>query len=281
MNPTIKTSAAAGWEASPGVQPVRRGQLSRSGAGRALALAVAIAAPVVGWVSAADAAGGSFMASSGGHYGCTNTALPGCRNQGMVAAGTAVTMHCWIDDSWAVGAYGSNRWFYVTTANGIRNFVHSSRVERQSVVPHCNSHRGVAAARWAAMQFDETVPGPGENAGNSRMDRWSGWCYVFAWDAHALSHGARPLTGYGSAKNTFYAYDRLRRVKRDLNPAAMRIGSIVFWTSGSFGHAAIYVGQGMVVTTQGFGTEYPPPPVTRLPMGRFGTPAGWVSADNI
>lgn len=230
--------------------------------------------------STASAASGPYITGSTNHRGCTNTSLPGCNSQGTVAAGTAVTMHCWIDDSWATGAYRSNRWFYVTTSKGIRNFVHSSRVGRQSSVPNCKSHRGVAAARWASMQIGETRPSnTAEKGGNPSMDRWSGWCYVLAWDAHALSHGVRPLNGFGSAKATFNAYRSRGRVSTNLNHSAINIGSIVFWTSGTYGHAAIYVGQGTVATTQGSGTGLPPN--ARLPMSHFGTPAGWVSPSNI
>lgn len=225
-------------------------------------------------------AAGPYISSPAGHYGCTTTSLPGCGSQGSIAAGTAVTMHCWIDDSWATGTYRSNRWFYVSTSTGIRNFVHSSRVSAQVSVPHCGTHRGISAARWASMQIGETRPSnAAEQAGNPGMDRWSGWCYVLAWDAHALSHGARPLNGYGSAKSTFYAYRNLGRVNPNLSPSAINIGSIVFWTTGTYGHAAIYVGQGMVATTQGSGTSLPPN--TRLPMSYFGTPAGWVAPSNI
>ena len=41
--------------------------------------------------STALAASGPYMSSSSGHYGCTNTSLPGCNSQGTIAAGTAVT----------------------------------------------------------------------------------------------------------------------------------------------------------------------------------------------
>ncbi|MCD9625251.1 hypothetical protein [Rhabdothermincola salaria] len=220
------------------------------------------------------------MSTQGAHYGCTNRSLPGCNAQGSIGAGTRVKMHCWIDDSWADGAYRSNRWFFVTTSSGIRNFVHSSRVSNQTSVPHCGSHRGIAASRWAAMQIGETRPSNiAEKANNPTMDRWSGWCYVLAWDSHALSHGARPLSGFGSAKSTFYAYQSRGKVSGNLNHSAISIGSIVFWTNGTYGHAAIYAGQGMVVSTQGNGSSLPPN--ARLPMSHFGTPAGWVSPGNI
>lgn len=244
---------------------------------RLLVIVAMMVALVVGYAPPASAAA-PYMASSGGHYGCTNTALPGCAAQGTIQAGTSVTMHCWIDDSNATGAYTSRRWFYVT-ANGVRNFVHSSRVKSQATVPHCNNHRGVAAARWAAMQIGEDRPSAAEKSGNTGMDRWSGWCYVFAWDAHALSHGVQPLRGYGSAKATYSAYKSRGRVSTNLNHSSMNIGSIVFWNGGTYGHAAIYVGQGQVVSTQGNGSTLARN--ARLPMSHFGTPAGWVAPSNI
>jgi hypothetical protein len=245
--------------------------------------AIVVAASVAGMTAVVTAppvsAAGPYISGTTSLRGCTNINLPGCASQGSVSAGTPVKMNCWIDDSWTTGAYSSNRWFYITTSAGVRNFVHSSRVGGQVAVPNCSTHRGISAARWASMQIGETRPSAAEKAGNPSMDRWSGWCYVLAWDAHALSHGVRPLNGYGSAKATFYAYRDRGRVSTNLNHSAISIGAIVFWTTGTYGHAAIYVGQGNVATTQGDGSAFPAN--ARLPMSRFGTPAGWVAPGNI
>jgi hypothetical protein len=226
--------------------------------------------------------GSPVMQSTGGRYDCTNMTLSGCAVRGSVSAGTPLTMHCWIDDSVATGAYQSARWFYISTNTGVRGFVHSSRVGRQTSVPHCGQHRGISAARWASMKIGSLRPSTAEKGANPTMDRWSGWCYVFAYDAFKFSTGALPKSGQGTAKKTFYAYSNEGKVRTDLNHNGINIGSIVFWTSahlGSAGHAAIYVGQGNVVTTRG--SERDLNPIAIVPMSTFGTPAGWVAPNNI
>jgi hypothetical protein len=223
--------------------------------------------------------GSSVMQSQGGRYDCTNMTLPGCAARGTITAGTPLTMHCWIDDSVATGAYQSARWFYVSTSAGVRGFVHSSRVGRQVSVPHCSQHRGISAARWASMKIGSLRPTTAEKGANPSMDRWSGWCYVFAFDAYKFSTGALPKSGLGSAKNTFYAYRNEGKVRTDVNHNGINIGSMVFWTFGKDGHAAIYVGQGNVVTTQGYSNDLKP--IAVVPMSSFGTPDGWVAPSNI
>jgi hypothetical protein len=223
-------------------------------------------------------ASGSYIAGNANYRYCTNTGLQGCAVAGMIAANTAATMHCWIDDSHVSERYASNRWFYVT-AGGQRGFVHSSRVERQNSVPHCSQHRGIAASRWAAMKVGSTTPTSAERNGNPSMDRWSGWCYVFATDAFVFSTGVSPKTGTGSARNAFFWYRDRGRVSTDLRHDRIPIGSIIFWTNGDFGHAAIHLGGGLVATTQGDGTTKRP--IAILPMSHFGTPAGYVTPNNI
>lgn len=221
----------------------------------------------------------SLMKTSGKYRFCTNTALAGCVQRSTIAAGTGLKMHCWIDDSTVTESYKSNRWFYVTSRDGVRGFVHSSRVEKQTSVPNCSQHRGIAASRWAAAKVGSTTPTTAEKSGNPTMDRWSGWCYVFAFDAFKFSTGVQPKSGHGSAKNTFYAYQREGKVSTNLNHGSINIGSIVFWTSGTYGHAAIYVGQGQVATTRGDGSTKKAIEIT--PMSTFGTPSGWVSPNNV
>ena len=252
--------------------------IDRRSRGLGLFMLVAMIFALVAAPATAGAASPSLSGTANYRY-CTNTSLPGCAAAGSIARSTSVTMHCWIDDSTATGAYKSPRWFYVTAGTGVRGFVHSSFVVNQSSVPHCGQHRGISAARWAAMQVGETRPSTAEKGANSTMDRWSGWCYVLAWDAHKLSTGATPKSGYKTAKNTFYAYRDAGRVTTNLNANSINIGAIVFWTSGTYGHAAIYVGQGLVATTNGDGTSLAANSIR--PMSYFGTPSGWVAPGNV
>jgi hypothetical protein len=212
---------------------------------------------------------------------CTNVSLPGCAGRGTLANGTAVQMHCWIDDSTVTERYRSPRWFYVSGPNAVRGFVHSSRVVNQTRVGHCGSHRGIAPARWAATKVGSTTPTSTEARGTG-ADRWSGWCYLFASDAHIFGYNNTPLTGYGSAKATFNEYRRRGLVSTDLNTARMPIGALVFWTFGSDGHAAVYVGNGYVVSTQGDGSKKLP--IARLKLSHWngsGAPVGWVAPSKV
>lgn len=245
---------------------------------RAAGILLSLTLLAMGLLAGPASANQSVIAGNASYRDCTNTGLAGCVPRGTIRSGTAAKMHCWIDDSWESGRYRSNRWFFVT-AGGVRAFVHSSFVDRQTSTPHCGSHRGVAASRWAAMQIGETVPGNDEKNGNANMDRWSGWCYVLASDAHILGHGRAPVR-LGSAKAAYQWYADRGRISTNLDPGAIEIGAIVFWTGGQFGHAAIYVGQGAVASTQGNGTGFPPN--ARLPLNNFaGRPAGWVSPHSI
>lgn len=218
-----------------------------------------------------------YMSSQGQYRYCTNIGLAGCKTWGAVTKGTLVTMHCWIDDSNATGAYASPRWFYVT-AGSTRGFVHSSRVADQASVPHCSTHRGISVARWAAMKEGVLSPTAVEKRGEDAK-YWGGWCYLFTADTYIFGAGATPITGKGSAKKTFEAYKANGKVSTDLRHNAINVGSMVFWTSGAYGHAAVYLGQGMVATTRGATNETKA--IEIQPMSLFGTPAGWVAPGNI
>lgn len=235
--------------------------------------------PMCNAITAPRPAAGPRIADTVNWRDCTNINLAGCAARGQIPWGTPVTMHCWIDDSPVTGLYRSARWFYVTATNGVRAFVHSSFVADQATVPHCSTHRGISASRWAAMRVGATSPTQAEAAGTGARE-WSGWCYLFAQQAHAQSHGTRPYAGLGTARATFDAYSRNGRVSTNMNPDAIPIGSIVFWRSvTSAGHAAVYVGQGHVISTQGI--EGQRRPVARLPLTHWGTPSGWVAPGSI
>ena len=212
----------------------------------------------------------------------TTSWLTGCVPRGTLPSGTLVHMHCWLDDAVPAG-YKSPRWFYVTTSGGIRGFVYADKVSSQITTPSCKTHRGIAAARWAAMQLGETVPSStAEKGGNAKMDRWSGWCYVLAADSYVLSTGAKPRRS-GTAGDTYNSYKASGLVSTDLSPSAISIGSIVFWKKSSrmpVGHAAIYLGNGYIASTQGTGVGKPPN--YRIPLTGFSTPpSGWVSPTNV
>jgi hypothetical protein len=202
---------------------------------------------------------------------CTNTTLTGCATRKSIPSGTGLKMHCYQDDSKATERYASNRWFYVTSRSGVRGFVHSSRVDTQTSVGRCQDHHGVAPSRWAAMQTGRTAPRSSETNGTGATG-WSGWCYLFAYDAHVHTGGATPWSG-GSAKQAFYAYQQAGATST-YSVSRTSIGSIVFWTSGGYGHAAVYIGDGMVATTRG--NEGDGKAIEIVAVSTFGTPAGVV-----
>lgn len=255
----------------------------------ALCLTLAVLGGLLWTAQAGAIAYESTMSASGSWRECTSykpgsrtSWLPGCEPRGTFAKGTKVHMHCWLDDAVPAG-YRYPRWFYVTASNGIRGFVYADKVANQITTPACKTHRGISAARWAAMQIGETVPSnTAEKAGNPTMDRWSGWCYVLAADSYVLSTGARPRRT-GTAGDTYNSYMASRLVSTDLRPSAISIGSIVFWKKSSampVGHAAIYLGNGYIASTQGTGKGKPPN--YRIPLNGFSVrPSGWVSPTNV
>ena len=245
-------------------------------------LAVSVLTPLAAaWAPTPAGAAGPTIVGTAPYRDCTRTTLAGCATRGSIPNGAAVKMHCWIDDSTVTERYASNRWFYVAYG-ATRGFVHSSRVVNQVTVGNCASHRGIAPSRWAAMKVGSVSPTTTEARGTGAR-YWSSWCYLFAADAHIYGYNNTPLTGYGTAKATFAEYKRRGLVSTNMDPNAIAIGSIVFWTFGTAGHAAIYVGNGYVVSTQG-SSESQHLPVARLPLGtwnRSGSPAGWVTPASV
>ncbi len=177
----------------------------------------------------------SVINGKAGWRDCTRVTLKACAIRGRIASGTKVRMNCWIDDSNVTEVYKTNRWFFVTTKNAARVFVHASRVNNQTKTPNCKTQIGIAASRWAAMQVGETVPSTAEKAGNAGMDRWSGWCYVLVSDAYRFTAGY-PARTRGSAKAAYESYNASGLISTNMNPKSMSIGSIVFW---SFPHPGL------------------------------------------
>jgi len=211
---------------------------------------------------------------------CTNTNLAGCAGRQSVAVGTYVKMNCYQDDSLATGAYASKRWFYITTSAKVRGFVHSSRVGSQTTVGKCSEHVGIAPARWAAMRQGEinnqsVIVKP--TAGD-----WSGDCWAFAWNAHAMTNGKRGPTGV-TANGAYNWYVARGRVSRDFTQTNISIGALVFWNARpgmSVGHVAIYVGNGDVASTVGNDGDRAKVTVAAM-KGRWGTPSGWVAPGDV
>ncbi|MEV0679114.1 hypothetical protein AB0I60_21600 [Actinosynnema sp. NPDC050436] len=125
--------------------------------GRGAATAAAIALSALGTVPALAAepttpstdtgpaiAAGPYIGSNSGGAWLRNAAYLGDQYKvKYVGNGTSVTMVCWIDTQWVHppnSDYSSNRWFKVDVPSvGVyKAYVHSSLVEAQAAVGHCD-----------------------------------------------------------------------------------------------------------------------------------------------
>lgn len=92
---------------------------------------------------------------------------------------------------------------------------------------------------------------------------WSGYCEAFVERAYRLRFR------FGSAFSDYRAEQRLGRIRRGVPPR----GALAFY-SGSYGHVALSVGGGSVIST--IGAESDRLPVARVPYRWFYAPyLGW------
>lgn len=78
----------------------------------------------------------SYVWTSGGWSNVRGCASTACSVKFSLANGSSVWMLCWTDGQWAYGNYGSNRWFYIWSANRT-GYIHSSLVYNQASAPRC------------------------------------------------------------------------------------------------------------------------------------------------
>jgi hypothetical protein len=97
------------------------------GAG-AMFSAVALGAPTAASASTVWSASGSAPVRT-----CPST---GCVVANRLGNNTGVTMVYWTDCQWAVGNYGSQRWFYIYYWGRWAGWIHSSYVYNQTAVPY-------------------------------------------------------------------------------------------------------------------------------------------------
>ena len=221
----------------------------------ALVLALITGLALLALPSPAHAAG-PYITQDANVRSCTNTANANCAPFARISARTAVSMVCWRDESWATGAYSSNRWFLVRRASdGFEGFVHSSQVGGQELAPrapHCGSVPRVKAGLEAiarigqvyanssdAALFTDWAPGP--------YGEWSGDCKKLVNVAWYRATGVKLVSG--NAKPTFDYYWARRSYKGGGNPA---YGSLVgFNVYAPYGHITVAVGGNRIATTRG------------------------------
>jgi hypothetical protein len=116
-------------------------------------------------------------------------------------------------------------------------------------VPDCRNVGGSAssaaerAASWAESHLGQVYTSENPNAG-----WWSGWCEAFVEAAYGRAFR------FASADAHYYARANAGQIRGGVPPR----GAIVFWT----GHVGISVGNGQVISTQGWSTAQ------RLPVYR-------------
>lgn len=95
---------------------------------------------VVAFTSSASAAGAAWAYRNGGldvpNRSCASVNCPVGR---WVKSNSKIYVICWVDTQYAVGNYGSARWFRVIApiTGGYDGWMHSSYVYYQPAVPYC------------------------------------------------------------------------------------------------------------------------------------------------
>jgi hypothetical protein len=220
----------------------------------------------------------SIMQANAGTYWCTSTSAVCERSFTTVSKGTDVRMVCWQDGRTATGVYASNRWFYVQMASGLEGFVHSSNIstKTQTATPACTTLLWFKAMTWALGQDgQQKVPANAKN-GNV-VTYWSGWCWLFAYDAWNLGAGHTPRYSGADAQAAYGSYSSHKLVQPPTSSPPP--GSMVFFAYRKLGHVAISLGDGWIETTQDIGTTLP---VTHMKISTQGlTQLGYVLPSNV
>lgn len=205
---------------------------------------------------------------------CTNLGRSVCAPVGVTNGSGVAAMRCWRDESWATGAYSSNRWFLLYLTDGREGYVHSSFVSGQYGVPNCNSLAYVRAADRALTYYQQVYAnrsladayGTGWRPGPH--GEWSGDCAKLTHSAYAYGAGV----GYylHDAIQQYYYY----RNARVIYGGIPRYGAPVFYNTGDrWGHTALYIGGTTVISTQGY--DHAAKPVERRDINSFRTYLGW------
>ena len=119
---------------------------------------------------------------------------------------------------------------------------------------------------------------PANAKNGNAVTYWSGWCWLFAYDAWRLGAGHTPRYSGGTAQATYNLYVE-HKLMHGATSSPPR-GSLVFFKYGSAGHVAISLGDGWVETTQGNSGRALP--VTRMTITKLGLPQlGFVLPGNI
>lgn len=119
--------------------------------------------------------------------------------------------------------------------------------------PPAPTSRAERAAAWAEGQIGDSNPGSVENPNDP--SRWSGYCETFAEVAWATTPGVARTRTFTYSSAQAHANAVASRLRQGVPPR----GAIVLYSNSSgYGHAAISVGNGQVVSTNGWWWEDKP-----------------------
>lgn len=182
---------------------------------------------------------------------------------GSLAYGAPIDISCQQQQGTNVGGNAtwdrlSNGWWvsdYWTNTPSFNSFIPG--------VPACGTTPapagvGELAARWAQARLGQAYTSENPNA-----TYWSGYCETFA----SLSYGRRFT--YYSAKTHYNAWHTAGYIRTGVPPR----GALVFYNLGTYGHIAVAIGNGQVVSTMGYNNQRLP--VAQHAYNYFGSYVGW------
>lgn len=200
-----------------------------------------------------------------------------------LAAGTAVRMICWLDVPSRSGS-ALPRWFYIEVSNGTTGWVKAERVDLQSTVGWCRDNRAVAASLWTTGldEYNQAYPTPTDKSNMSKTFGFTQWGTYGDWSGDCASFAALAYLSTGTtihfdnAVDIWNYYKRLGRTSSTRTPPR---GALVFWDiARPYGHVAVSLGNGRVVTTLGMDNERKP--TTDVALSHFSSDyskyLGWV-----
>ena len=217
-------------------------------------------------------ASGTYITTATRIRYCINTSIAGCSTSlypdqsvarvatPVLAQDQPVKMICWQDGSNFTGRYRSNRWFWVESSKGVVGFVHSSYVERQTKVGNCAENSRVYAAELAVQRYGQAYANDSDQRlfaasewAPGQVGEWSGDCVKLPYVGWYHATGGSPNLRKNSALTNYSYYKSLEEVHDGAPP----VGAIVWWDiAHPYGHEALALGNGMVITTRGMDGDH-------------------------
>lgn len=124
--------------------------------------------------------------------------------------------------------------------------------------------QAIAAVAWAYAELHSPDP----SWSNQLRGPWSGYCEAFVEIAYGTRHH------YASASANYQAHLRAGLIHTDNNPP---IGALVYYGGGQYGHVALSVGGGRIITTLGQVNQRLP--ISEISLSSLKNPyLGWAHA---